>query len=112
MLPAYSKRSLTKKGIIMLEQVKAMNELRKLQKELKKVEVEADAGNGAVVIVMNGEQKVTSVNLDPTKYDQADTERLEKLIESAVNQANSTLQREVAERMKGKMGDFNIPGLS
>jgi DNA-binding protein YbaB len=52
------------------------------------------------------------VKLDPTKYDQADTERLEKLIESAVNQANSTLQREVAERMKGKMGDFNIPGLS
>ena len=95
----------------MLEQVRAMNELRKLQKELKKVEVEADAGNGAVIIVMNGEQKVVSVKLDKDKFDLDDMGRLEKLIESAINQANSTLQREVAERMKGKMGDFNIPGL-
>jgi DNA-binding YbaB/EbfC family protein len=95
----------------MLDQIKAANELRKIQKELKKVEVEADAGNGAVVIVMSGEQKVTSVKLDPTKFDLDDVSRLEKLIESAVNQANSTLQREVAEKMKGKLGGLNLPGM-
>jgi len=95
----------------MLEQVKAMNELRKLQKELKQVEVEADAGNGAVVIVVNGEQKVTSVKLDPEKFDISDTGRLEKLIESAMNQAMGTLQREVADKMKGRMGDLKIPGM-
>lgn len=95
----------------MLEQVKAMNELRKLQKELKQVEVEADAGNGAVVVVVNGEQKVTSIKLDKDKFDPEDLPRLEKLIESAVNQAMGTLQREVAEKMKGRMGDLKIPGL-
>ncbi|MCC7543376.1 YbaB/EbfC family nucleoid-associated protein [bacterium] len=95
----------------MLEQVKAMNELRKLQKELKQVEVEADAGNGAVVVVVNGEQKVTSIKLDKEKFDPEDLPRLEKLIESAVNQAMGTLQREVADKMKGRMGDLNIPGL-
>lgn len=95
----------------MLDQIKAANELRKIQKELKKVEVEADAGNGAVVIVMSGEQKVTSVKLDPTKYDLDDVSRLEKLIESAINQANSALQREVAEKMKGKLGGLNLPGM-
>lgn len=95
----------------MLENMKAINEVRKLQKELKKVEVEADAGNGAVIIIMNGEQKVSSVKLDPDKLDMEDIPRLEKLIESAVNQANSTLQREVAERMKGKMGGLGLPGL-
>ncbi len=95
----------------MLEQVKAMNELRKLQKELKQVEVEADAGNGAVVVVVNGEQKVTSIKLDKDKFDIDDLPRLEKLIESAVNQAMGTLQREVAEKMKGRMGDLKIPGL-
>ncbi len=95
----------------MLEQVKAMNELRKLQKELKQVEVEADAGNGAVVVVVNGEQKVTSVKLDKDKFDIEDLPRLEKLIESAINQAMGTLQREVAEKMKGRMGDLKIPGL-
>jgi len=95
----------------MLEQVKDMNELRKLQKELKQVEVEADAGNGAVVIVVNGEQKVTSVKLDPEKFDISDTGRLEKLIESAMNQAMGTLQREVADKMKGRMGDLKIPGM-
>ncbi|MBP9827076.1 YbaB/EbfC family nucleoid-associated protein [Candidatus Saccharibacteria bacterium] len=95
----------------MFDQMKALNEVRKIQKELKKVEVEADAGNGAVVIIMNGEQKVTSVKLDPDKFDIEDIGRLEKLIESAVNQANSTLQKEVAERMKGKMGGLNLPGM-
>lgn len=95
----------------MLEQVKAMNELRKLQKELKQVEVEADAGSGAVVVVVNGEQKVTSIKLDKDKFDIEDLPRLEKLIESAVNQAMGTLQREVAEKMKGRMGDLKIPGL-
>ena len=95
----------------MLDQIKAANELRKIQKELKKVEVEADAGNGAVVIVMNGEQKVTSVKLDTEKFDISDTRRLEKLIESAVNQANSALQREVAEKMKGKLGGLNLLGM-
>ena len=95
----------------MLDQIKAANELQKKKKELKKVEVEADAGNGAVVIVMSGEQKVTSVKLDPTKFDLDDVSRLEKLIESAVNQANSTLQREVAEKMKGKLGGLNLPGM-
>ena len=95
----------------MLEQVKAMNEIRKLQKELKKVEVEADAGNGAVVITMSGEQKVTNVKLDNTKFDLDDTGRLEDLIESAINQAMAILQKEVAERMKGKMGGLNLPGM-
>ncbi|MEI7818974.1 MAG: YbaB/EbfC family nucleoid-associated protein [bacterium] len=95
----------------MLEQVKAMNELRKLQKELKQVEVEADAGNGAVIIVVNGEQKITSVKLDPEKFDINDTPRLEKLIESAANQAMAILQREVADKMKGRMGDLKIPGM-
>lgn len=94
------------------EQVKAMNEIRKMQKELKKIEVEADAGNGAVIITMSGEQKVTSVKLNKDKFDNDDLGRLEKLIESALNQCMGTLQREVAERMKGKMGDFNLPGLS
>ena len=93
------------------EQVKAMNEIRKLQKELKKIEVEADAGNGAVVVVMSGEQKVTKVKLDKEKFDIDDLGRLESLIESAVNQAMGTLQKEVAERMKGRMGDFNLPGM-
>lgn len=93
------------------EQVKAMNEIRKLQKELKKIEVEADAGNGAVVVVMSGEQKVTKIKLDKEKFDADDLGRLESLLESAVNQAMSTLQKEVAERMKGRMGDFNLPGM-
>lgn len=93
------------------EQVKAMNEIRKLQKELKKIEVEADAGNGAVIVVMSGEQKVTKIKLDKEKFDLDDMSRLESLIESAVNQAMGTLQKEVADRMKGRMGDFNLPGM-
>ena len=57
------------------DQMKMLNQLRKAQKELKNEIVEVEAGDGAVVVQINGELKVKKVTIDPengildVKYD-------------------------------------------
>lgn len=91
--------------------MKTLNELRKIQKELKKVEIEVEAGEGAVKVMINGEQKVQRVSLDGSKIDLNDTDRLEKWLESAFNQAITKSQQEAAEKMKSVAGDLGLPGM-
>ena len=47
------------------DQMKMLNQLRKAQKELKNEIVEVEAGDGAVVIQINGELKIKDVSIDP-----------------------------------------------
>ena len=44
-----------------MDQMKLLNQLRKAQKELKNEIVEVEAGDGAVVVQINGELKVKKV---------------------------------------------------
>lgn len=87
---------------------KQMMQLRKIQKELAKEVVEVEAGDGAVVIQVNGEQKVKSVKIDPDSV--GDLEKLEKWLESAITQAITKSQQIAADKMKG-MGNMEGLGL-
>ena len=48
-----------------MDQMKMINQLRKVQKDLKNEIVEVEAGDGAVVIQITGELKIKKVELDP-----------------------------------------------
>lgn len=95
----------------MLDKAKMVMELRKIQKELKKSEIEVESGNGAVTIVINGEQKVQSVRIDSEMVDVDDLGKLERHLESAFNQAITRSQQEAAEKMKAISGGLGLPGL-
>jgi len=95
----------------MFDKVKALNKLRRIQKELKKVTITGEAGDGAVKVIISGEQKVQKVILDQSKIDLADVERLEKWLQSAFNQAITRSQQEAAEKMKSVAGGLGLPGL-
>lgn len=95
----------------MFNNAKTLMELRKIQKELKSVEIEVEAGNGAVKLTINGEQKIKQVKIDPSAVDLDDLNRLERHIESAFNQAITKSQQEAAERMKSVAGGLNLPGM-
>ena len=95
----------------MFDKAKTLMELRKIQKELKSIEIEVEAGNGAVKMTINGEQKVQKVKIDPSAVDLQDLERLERHLESAFNQAITKSQQEAAERMKSVAGGLGLPGL-
>lgn len=95
----------------MLDKAKMVMELRKIQKELKKTEIEVESGNGAVTITINGEQKIQRVHIDPEMVDVDDLGKLERHLESAFNQAITKSQQEAAEKMKSISGGLGLPGL-
>lgn len=93
------------------ERGKALLELKKIQTALAKEVVETQAGNGAVTVRMNGEQKIQSVTLNPELIREADLAQVEKWIESAVAQAITRSQQLAAEKMKSIAGGLGLPGL-
>ena len=95
----------------MFEKAKAINELRKIQSALAKESIEVEAGNGAVTVKINGEQKIQKVTLNEELIRDADVEKVEKWIESAVTQAITRSQQLAAEKMKAISGGLGIPGL-
>lgn len=93
------------------DQMKMLNDLRKAQKDLKKQIVEVEAGDGAVVVQVNGELKIQSVKIDPDRVDLEDIEELEHWIEIAVRDGLAKAQEIAAEKMKPLMGGLGNLGL-
>jgi DNA-binding YbaB/EbfC family protein len=95
----------------MFERSKALIELKKIQTALAKEIIEVETGNGAVVVRMNGEQKMQKITIDPEILKDVDAAKLEKWIESAITQAINQSQQVAAEKMKAISGSLGIPGL-
>lgn len=93
------------------DQMKMINQLRKAQNELKKEIIEVEAGDGAVVIQVNGELKIKKVKIDPERVDLDDIEELEHWVEIAVRDGFAKAQEIAAEKMKPLMGGLNLPGM-
>ena len=91
--------------------MKMLNQLRKAQKELKNEIVEVEAGDGAVVIQINGELKIKDVSIDPEKIDLDDIHELEDWIASAMRDGYAKAQEIATEKMKPLMGGLGNLGL-
>ena len=95
----------------MLDQAKMVMKMKKLQKELAKEIIEVEAGEGAVVVKINGEQKIKKIEIDPEMVDLEDIEELEKWVETAVKEAINKSQQVAAEKMKPMMGQLGNLGM-
>lgn len=93
------------------DQMKMLAKLQKAQKELKKEIVEVDAGDGAVIVQINGELKLVSVKIDPERVDLNDIEELEGWVQAAVRDGMAKAQEIAAEKMKPLMGGLGNLGL-
>jgi hypothetical protein len=88
----------------MLKQMKQMQEqLKKAQKELERETVTGSAGNGTLEIVMTGSQKCTAVRLSPEKVGDISPERMQGLIQAAVNDALDKSRKMMAQKI-GPLG--------
>ncbi|UCD22179.1 MAG: YbaB/EbfC family nucleoid-associated protein [Chloroflexota bacterium] len=85
--------------------------LAKAQEELGSMTVEATSGGGAVRVVIDGHQKVQSVEISPEAVEAGDIELLQDLVMSAVNEAVTKSQELVNKRLSSLTGGLNIPGL-
>lgn len=98
----------------MLKQFEQMQaNLEKAQQELEDLTVEGSAGGGAVVVVMNGQQRVQSIAIDPEFVDPEDVETLQDAIVAALQNAQDRVQEEQTKRMAAATGGLqglNLPG--
>jgi DNA-binding YbaB/EbfC family protein len=97
---------------MMQQAQKLQAQLLKAQEELATLTVEASSGGGAVKVVMNGQQAIQSVKIDPEVVNKEDVEMLEDLILTAVKEAQAMAQDAAAKKMGGLTGGLKIPGLT
>lgn len=92
-------------------QAKMLMQVRKVQKELQKMVIEVEAGEGAVTVEITGEQKIKKINIDPEYVDLDDIGQLERWIEDAVKDAIAQSQKIAAEKMQPMLGGLGNLGL-
>ncbi|PIR49222.1 YbaB/EbfC family nucleoid-associated protein [Candidatus Peregrinibacteria bacterium CG10_big_fil_rev_8_21_14_0_10_55_24] len=78
-------------------------EAKRVKKELKKIQVEAEAQG--VKVIVNAEQEVLSIEISP----EADHARLPELLKDALNRALKKAQVVASEKMQGVMGEMGLP---
>lgn len=100
----------------MMDKAKMAAKAMKLQKELKRMKIEAEAGDGDVKVTAGLAISATSMNVEIQHIDIAqdatqDLSRLESLLTSAINQANKELMAEATTKMQEIAGSMNLPGM-
>lgn len=86
-------------------------QMEKVQDELKAMTVEATAGGGAIKVVATGDQRIVSIDIDPSAVDPEDAELLADMIMVAVNDAIEQSQELAKSKLGGLTGGLKIPGL-
>ena len=86
-------------------------QMEKVQDELKTMTVEASAGGGAITVVATGDQRIVSLDIDPSAVDPEDAELLADMIMVAVNDAIEQSQELAKSKLGGLTGGLKIPGL-
>jgi len=95
----------------MLGQIqKLQQDMLKAQEQLADETLEVSAGGGAITIVVTGQQRVKSIQLQPEVVDPNDIEMLQDLLVAAVNEAIERSQAYAAEKLQGLTGGLGIPG--
>ena len=99
-----------------MDKAKLAQKALKLQKELKRMQIEAEAGDGDVVVTAGLVISQSSMNVEIKKIDikpeaAEDLSRLSDLISAAVNQANKELMTEATAKMQEIAGSMNLPGM-
>ena len=98
-------------GNLMKQAQKFQAKMAKLQEELGEKTIEASAGGGMITIVVNGQQEVLSIKIDPEVVDPDDIEMLQDLILAAVNDGLARAKNMVSEEMSKLTGGLNIPNI-
>jgi DNA-binding YbaB/EbfC family protein len=86
--------------------------LAKAQQELGEMTVEVSSGGGAVKITIDGQQKIRSVTISPEVITAEDTEMLQDLVMTAVNEAIKKSQELASNHLGILTSGLKIPGLT
>jgi len=92
----------------MMQKAKQLQEDMEIaQEEIKLLSCEGISASGSIKIILNGEYKVTNINIDDSLL--LDKEILEDLIMLAVNDASTKVNNASKDKMKNVTGGLNLP---
>jgi len=92
----------------MMQQVQKMQaRMAKVQAELESETVEASVGGGVVKAVVNGQQKLLTVEIDEEAAE--DVEMLQDLVVAAVNEALDRSREVASQRMQEVTAGLGLP---
>jgi len=90
---------------------KMQEEMARAQEELAAMEFTAQAGGGAVSVVIGGDKVIRELAISPDIVDPEDISMMSDIIVAAVNEAIKTVEEYSAQRMSSLTGGMNMPGL-
>ncbi len=94
----------------LMKQAQAMQQkLQDAQAELETLEVEGNAGGGAVTVRVTGKGSLKAINIDPSLMNPDEKEILEDLIVAAMNDARGKADRAAQERMESLTKGLPLP---
>jgi len=97
-------------GALFKQAQKLQERLAQAQEALAGKTVEGTAGGGMVRVVMNGQQEVLEVHIDPEVVDPEDVEMLEDLVLAALQQAQERARQLAQEELAKAAGGMVPPG--
>ena len=96
-------------GQLMRQAQEMQGKMAKMQEELSKKQITADAGGGMVQATVNGRMELVKLKIDKSKIDPADTEMLEDVIVAAVTAAQSRAADNMKQEMQKAAGEMGLP---
>ncbi len=93
----------------MLSKAKLMQEkMKAAQDQIKKIEVEGEAGGDLVKVILSGDYELKSIKIsDAAKHESQ--EIINDLIIAAYNNAKENLKKRSAEELSKATGGLNLP---
>jgi DNA-binding YbaB/EbfC family protein len=83
----------------------------KLQRQMAEMKISSTAGGGTIIVTVNGNKQLLSIQIDPESVSKDDMEMLQDMIVAAVNDAHRKVDQALASHMQGMMGGLGLPGL-
>lgn len=97
----------------MFDKIKNLYELQKqakiLKEKLRQIKIGAETSGGLLKMEMNGELKVTNVEVAP-EFTSLSPEKMAYDIQDVLNRLVQKVQKTSAEHMKGLGGSLGLPG--
>ncbi|HEX6304577.1 MAG TPA: YbaB/EbfC family nucleoid-associated protein [Anaerolineales bacterium] len=98
-----------KNPMAMMQQLQQLQQqIEDTQAQLAEETVTATAGGGAIKVVVTGDQRVQSVEIDPGLLEDADVEMLQDLVLTAVNSGLDQSREMAAERLGPLAGGLSL----
>jgi DNA-binding YbaB/EbfC family protein len=96
-------------GQLMRQAQEMQGKMAKMQEELAKKQITADAGGGMVQATVNGRMELVKLKIDKSKIDPADTDLLEDVIVAAVTAAQTRAAETMKQEMQKAAGEMGLP---